>query len=104
MAIVRQSMPRLSASALGVGMRAVARVAARHRDAVHVLGPERVGRDRGDERGVDPAGEADDDIAEPVLGHIVAGAEDEGFVDLLVAVGHRGDDGRGDAVGLGVIG
>ena len=40
----------------------------------------------------------------PFLRDVVAGAEHERLVDLLVAVEQRGDDGRARLVGLGVVG
>ena len=52
---------------LGVGPRAVARVARRHGDAVDVVGAERVGRDAGHQRRVDAAGQPDHDVGEAVL-------------------------------------
>ncbi len=43
---------------------------------------EGVGGDGGDERRVDATGQADDDVGEPVLDHVIAGTERERFVDL----------------------
>ena len=59
---------------LRVAARPLRRVARRHRDAVHAFGAERLDRERGDERRVDPAGDADDDLLEAVLAHVVARA------------------------------
>ncbi len=84
--------------ALGVGDRVVARVARRHEHAVHAVGPERVDRDGGDDRRVDPARQADDHVAEPVLRDVVARAEDERLVHLAVrrrAAGAAGATTRG---------
>ena len=63
-----------------------------------VLGTERVGRDRGDERRVDAARQADEHVGEAVLAHVVAGAEHERLVHLA----HRVERGsttpaRGDS-------
>ena len=57
-----------------------------------VVGTEGVGGDRGDECGVDTAGQADADVGETALDDIVAGGGDECAVQL----GHRleGRDGR----------
>ena len=56
---------------------------------VTLAGAERVAGDRGHERRVDAAREAQHHVGEPVLGHVVAGAEDEGPVDLLHRLEHR---------------
>ena len=48
--------------------------------------PERVDRDRRDQRRVDAAGQAQRDRAEAVLAHVVAGAEDERRVQLGVGI------------------
>ena len=72
---------------------------------MHVLGAERVGGDDGDERRVDPAGETDHDIGEPVLAAVVAGAEHERFVQLLVRferVGDRSIDERTGRAAAGI--
>ncbi len=66
----------------GVGERVRRGVVARHQHDVHLLGPDRVGRDRGGQRGVDPAGQGEDDRGEPVLPDVVAHAEHERCVDL----------------------
>ena len=83
---------------LGVGDAAVAREARRHEHADDVLGPERVDRDRRDERRVDAAGEADQHVAEAVLAHVVARAEHQRLVDLV----HRREQ-RLDARSLVVL-
>ena len=64
----------------------VARVSRRHRHPVDVVGAERVGGDAGDDRRVDPAGQPDHDVGEPVLRAVVAGPEHEGVVQLTVVV------------------
>ena len=74
-----------------VGDTALARVARRQHHAVHVLGAERVDRDRGDERRVDPAREADQHVGEAVLAHVVTRAEHERFVDLVHRLERRLD-------------
>ena len=91
-----------------VGDRALGGVARRVRDADDVLGAQGIGRDRGDEAGVDAAGDADEDGLEAVLVHVVARAGDEGLVDLglvvearlvrrrLAALACRGTGGVGD--------
>ena len=53
-------MPRFVGELLGVGDAALAGESRRHEHADHVVGAERVDRDRGDERRVDPAGEPDE--------------------------------------------
>ena len=91
--IVQRPMPRFGES-LGVGDAALARVARRHGDAVHVLGAERVDGDGGDERRVDAAREADDHVGEAVLVDVVAGAEHERLVDLVPGVSIGSTRGR----------
>ena len=54
-------------------------------------GPERVHRHGGHQRGVDPAREADDRLAETVLRQVVVGAQDQGGVDLGVIAQGRAD-------------
>ena len=85
----RKSMPRDSASAARVGARLLRPVARRHRDAVHAVGAERLDGERGRERRVDPAGEADHDLAEAVLLDVVAQAELERLAHLLEVVERR---------------
>ena len=60
-----------------------ARVRRGHREGADRVGAERVGRQHRDEGRVDAAGEAEDDVVEPVLPHVVAQTEDEGAVDRL---------------------
>ena len=84
-------MPRLAASASASVDAALAREARRHEHADDVLGAERVGRDRGDERRVDAAGEADEHVGEAVLADVVAGAEHERLVDLVHRLEQRLD-------------
>ncbi len=74
-----------SGQGLGIGDAVVARIPRGHEHARHVLGAERVHRDRRDERRVDAAREADQHVGEPVLRHVVAGAEHERLVDLVDA-------------------
>ena len=62
----------------GVVYAAGRRVGAGHSDANHVCGANRFGGDDGGEGGVNAAAEADNDIAESALPHVIAGAEDEG--------------------------
>ncbi len=57
-------------------------VAARHRDAVHVLGADRVHREGGHHGRVDAAGQADQHRAEAVLAHVGPGAGDQRGPDL----------------------
>ena len=76
-------MPRFARERVGVGDAALAREARRHEHADHVLGPERVDRDRRDQRRVDAAGEPDEHVGEAVLAHVVAGAEHERLVHLV---------------------
>jgi hypothetical protein len=59
--------------------RGVGRGHDRHRDA---LGPDRVDRQAGDERRVDPAREPEHRVREAVLLHVVVKAGDERGVDL----------------------
>ena len=66
-----------------VGARSLGGVAGGHRDAVHVLRPERVDSERGDERRVDAAGEAQHDVAEAVLADVVVQREHEAAAHLL---------------------
>ena len=50
---------------------------------MHALRPERVDRERRDERRVDPAGEPEHDVAEAVLADVVAEGEHERPPHLL---------------------
>ena len=74
---------------LGIGDGVRARVARRHEHPVHPLGAERVDSDGGHQRRVDPTREADHHLAEAVLGHVVAGAEHQGLVDLALGTQQR---------------
>ena len=75
---------------LCVAARRVRRVARRHRHAVHPLGAERLDAQRRRQRRVDAARQADHDVAEAVLGHVVVQAELEREPHLLelVELGH----------------
>ena len=86
---------------LRVGDAALGRVARRHADADDVLGAEGVDGDRGDDAGVDAAGQRDERLLEAGLAEVVARAEDERAVDLgfvrefrFDARLHRGTIGR----------
>ena len=76
---------------LGVAARVVRRVARRHGHAVDPIGAERVDRDDRHERGVDPARQPDHHVGEAVLLDVVAGAEHQRLVHLLVAAEEVGD-------------
>jgi hypothetical protein len=71
-----------------------------HDDALEPLGTHGVGGDLGDEGGVDSTREADDDVGEAVLAHVVANAEGEGRVDLGVLAEAVGE-GAGRDLGAG---
>ena len=86
--------PELLGQRLGVGDAARAREARRHEHADHVVGAERVGRDRGDERRVDAAREPDHHVGEAVLGDVVAGADHERLVHLVHRLERRLDPRR----------
>ena len=88
-AISRKSQPSPLGEPLRVAARPLRRVARRHRDAVHALGAERLDRERRDECRVDPAGDADDDLLEAVLAHVVAEPELERQPHLLEVVAER---------------
>ena len=47
------------------------------------FGPEGVDGERGDERGVDPAGQAEHDVAETVLADVVPEGKHQRFPHLL---------------------
>ena len=79
---------------LRVGAGVVAGEARRHGHAVHVVGPDGVDRHHGHQRGVDAARQADHHVGEPVLHQVVAGAEHDGPVHLLVGVEGCGQGGR----------
>jgi hypothetical protein len=87
----RKSVPRLSAS-----RRASPRVASEeYRDGIETQwtrsAPSASTAERGCERGVDPARDADHDVAEPVLLDVVAQAQLEREAHLLELVERRGD-------------
>ena len=74
-----------------------------HRRRVDVLGAERVDGDRGGERRVDAAADPEHDVAEPVLGDVVAEPEPEREPHLLELALERDDCRRhGVTDGLGV--
>ena len=85
----RKSQPRFSASRRASVACPLRRVAGRHRDAVDTLGAERLDGERGSDRRVDPARDADDDLVEAVLADVVAEAEDERLSHLLELVAER---------------
>ena len=58
---------------------------------MHPLGPQRVARERGDERGIDPSREPEHDLAEAVLPDVIAEGEDERPAHLL-ELGQERDD------------
>ncbi len=74
--------PEVRGQRVRVGEASLAREAGGHEHADHVLGPEGVGRDRGDERRVDAARQPDEHVGEAVLADVVARAEHERLVDL----------------------
>ena len=74
---VRKCRPVRCASSAASSFGVVRGVVARHRDAVHVVGAERVAGDRRDQRRVDAAGEPEHAPSEAVLAHVVAQARDE---------------------------
>ena len=78
--LVVQALPL--GQVLGVADRVVGGVPARHQHHVHVLGADRVGGDRGGQRRVDAAGQAEQHRAEAVLAHVVADPEDQRRVHL----------------------
>ena len=57
-----------------------------HHRHVHALGSQRVGGDAGDQRGVDPAGETEHHVSEPVLLHVIAQADRQRRVDLGLGI------------------
>ena len=67
----------------GVAAGARGGVGRRHRHPGDVGSAERVHSHGGDQRRIDAAGEADGDVAESVLPHVVPGADEERAVDLL---------------------
>ena len=93
-AISSSRMPSSARAGRGI-VQAVARgVARRHHHRVHPLRPQRVDRDRGRERGIDAAREAQHDAGEAVLVDIVAQAQDHGAVDRLERPAGAGRSGR----------
>ena len=88
---VVQAQPRRGV--LGVGQRVLAGPLRRQPDAVHAVGAEGVDGQRGDQRRVDAAGEAEDDRRHAVLVDEVAQPQHQGPPDLL-AVAQRLDDRR----------
>ena len=78
----------------GVSDRVLRGVAGSDEHHVHPVGPERVGRDRRDQRRVDAAGQGLDHRAEAVLAHVVPGAQYQRAVDLG-QVGQPRPDHRG---------
>ena len=83
-----------------VAARALRRVARRHRDAVHALGAERLDAERRGQRRVDAARDADHDVAEAVLRHVVVQPELEREAHLLEVVELRSERRVG---GLGLL-
>ena len=77
-------MPTPAGQLGGVALRVLGRVRRGHRDPVHRVRPERVGGDHRGHRGVDAAGQAEDDRAEAVLADVVPGAGDQRPPDLLL--------------------
>ena len=69
-----------------------------HDRRAHALGAERVGGQAGDERGVDPPGEAEDDVGEAVLLDVVAQSEHQRRVDLGLFGRDRLGQARGGSV------
>ena len=53
------------------------------------IGPQGIDRHGGRDRGIDPAGKADDDPGKAVLVNVIAKAQDEGAVDRLDPFGGR---------------
>src|SRR5713101_7238198 len=98
-----RNLQERTAEALGQASRVAARpfrrIARGHRDAVHVLGPERFGGERRGHRGIDSPRDADDDFLEAVLADVVAQAELERSTHLLDLV----DEGDDLAAGLGPV-
>ena len=86
----------------GIVTGAVARIARRHGDPVHVGGPQRIDGDGGHQGRVDTARQADHRLGEPVLAQIVPRAEHQRGIDLGF-VGQRRPQ-RGSEHGLGLSG
>jgi hypothetical protein len=66
----------------------------RHRDGMHPLRPERLDRQGDRQRRVDPTRDADDDLVEAVLLHVVTEPELQGAPHLLELVQGVGDERR----------
>ena len=96
--------PEVRRERLRVGDAVIARIARRHQHARDVFGAERVDGDRGDERGVDPTRQTDQDVGEAVLADVVAGAEHERLVHLVHRRERRFDPRRDARVGRAAIG
>ena len=75
---------------LRIAHRMLRGVPAGHEHHMDRIRPERIGGDRGDQRGIDPPGQAQDDRAETVLAHVVPHPGDQRGVDL----GPGGQPGR----------
>ena len=99
-----RQLEELGAEALGeqpgVALRSLGAVARRHRDAVHPLGPQRLASDRRRQGRVDPSRNAQDDVREAVLPHVVAEPELEREPHLLEVVEQRSDRGLDPAARL----
>ena len=76
-----------------VGDAPVAREARRHQHAGHLVGSERIRRDRGNQRGVDPTGETEHHVRKSVLHHVVT-SPSTSAVHLVHRVEERLDPGR----------
>ena len=81
--ISRNWVPRLLCNPPRILASLVRRVPRGHGDEMHSLGPEHLRRERSRDRGVDSARDAKDDLAEPVLRHVVGEAELERAAHLL---------------------
>ena len=85
----------------GVVERALRGVFRRQHHAAHVLGAKRIGGDRGDQRRVDPARQAQHHLPEAALAEVVAKARRNGVIVLFPGVGDRGRGAPDDAPALG---
>ena len=72
---------------LGVGDGMIGAVSAGHGDADDFVFAEGIDGEGGGERGIDSAGETEDDAFEAALADVVLQSEDEGFVDGFDALG-----------------
>ena len=92
------SSRKRDAEALGdetrVAARALAVVARGHRDRLDLVGAERVGSERGHERGVDAAREPEQHALEAVLAHVVGEPEAQRAPQLRRLAGRRLGDRR----------